>query len=205
VSWLADVEKLTPTVVFGARAHGSEVTDVRVSVDGELVAARIDGKPIALDPGEHRFRFERAGETPVEQTSVVLAGEKERLVDVRFGPEPVPTAPIVVPPPPAHTRGVFYALGAFGLASLVAGAALDISGYVFLQQCAGDPACTGPHERTQVQWRWITGDILLGAGALSCLAAWLLRPQGSPAASPAAHVGFGTTHSGATMDVTLRF
>jgi hypothetical protein len=204
--WLADLEKLTPTIVVAARARGIEVTDVRVSVDGEVVAARIDGKPIALDPGEHHFRFEHAGEAPVEQTSVVLTGEKDRLVGVRFGPEPPPAAPLVAPPP-ARAGGAFYTLGTFGLASLVAGAALDISGYVFLKQCAGDPSCTGQHQRTEVQWRWITGDVLLGAGALSGLAAWMLRPQGSPSASPpsAVHVGFVATHAGATMAVTMGF
>jgi hypothetical protein len=210
VAWLAELDKLTPTVVFGAHAHGKEVTDVRVSVDGEVIASRIDGKPVSLDPGEHRFRFERAGETPVDASSVVLAGEKERLVEVRFGPEP---AAVALPaPPPAATPGspsqATYVLGALGLASLVTGAVLDISGYVFLQQCNGEgPACSGQHEHAEVDWRFVTGDLLLGAGALTCLAAWLLRTPAPPAAGYRSGALFGVAPSskGATIGLTVGF
>jgi hypothetical protein len=220
VGWLGELEKATPTVVFGARARGAEVSDVRVSVDGEVVATRIDGKPIPLDPGEHRFRFERAGEDPVDQTSVVLAGEKERLMSVRFGPEPVATPSGVASPPgaapnaPPGSAGTGVApgaaavtLGAVGLASLLAGAVLDVSGYVFLQQCAGDPSCTGQHERAEVQWRLLTGDLLLGAGALACVGALLVNAHRHAAsgAATAPHVGATPTRSGATVGLTFVF
>jgi hypothetical protein len=199
VGWLGQLDRLIPTVVFGAHAHGKEVADVRVSVDGEVVAERIDGKPVALDPGEHHFRFERSGETGIDQTAVVLAGEKQRLMSVRFGADPSvlpppsppaassnPSGPQGVPQAPQrqNTRGDAYVLGALGLVSLATGAALDISGYVFLQQCGGDASCTGGHERAEVEWRFVTGDVLLGAGVLCGVAAWLLWPRG--ATSPSA-------------------
>ena len=186
VGWLADVEKLTPTVVFAARSHGKEVTDVRVSVDGELVAGRIDGKPVALDPGEHRFRFERAGDPAAEETAVIVAGEQERLIAARLTPDPRESPPATVFPPQqsavppeasARSRAPNLgelALGIFGLASLATGAGLDLSGYVFLQQCGGDSSCSRSHELAEVQWRLVTGDILLAVGALSTVTAWLL-------------------------------
>jgi hypothetical protein len=210
VGWLEDLDKLMPTVVFAASAHGADVTDVRVTVDGEPLADRIDGKPVALDPGEHHFRFERGGEEPVEQTLVIRAGEKERLLSVRFGPEPIaappvppqPTTPPAQPPPTA-----FYALVAAGAASVVAGAALDTSGYVFLQQCNGDSTCGGSHERAEVQWRFVTGDLLLGAGVACGIAAWVLRPQGarSSAARPPPLVGVAPAAGGAALQMNVAF
>jgi hypothetical protein len=191
VGWLAELEKLMPTVVFAARSQGQEVTDVRVSADGEPVAERIDGKPVALDPGEHHFRFERTGEESVEEAAVVVAGEKQRRVTARFGPEPIPTPPSAPVPPQGATPvdaslrahrapgAAAYALGAFGLVSLATGLALDVSGFVFIQQCGGDRSCTRAHEIAEVQWRLVTGDVLLVAGALSAVAAWLLWQRDS--------------------------
>jgi len=188
VGWLGEMDKLTPTVVFGARAHGKEISDVRVSVDGEVRADRIDGKPVALDPGEHHFRFELAGETDIDQSAVVMAGDKERLITVQFGVDlpPLPPPPLAIPAEPRAapdvpheeaTRAPAYTLGALGLASLAAGAVLDLSGYVFLQQCNSDPTCPGGHERAEVEWRFVTGDLLLGAGVISSVAAWALWPR----------------------------
>jgi hypothetical protein len=192
VGWLAEVQKLTPTVVFAARSHGKEVTDVRVSVDGVPVAGRIDGKPVALDPGEHRFRFERAGEPAAEETAVVVAGERERRISMRLTPDPLqstsptgalPPQPTGAPEPATRMRGPpspsEYALVIFGLASLATGFGLDLSGYIFWQQCEGDRTCTGAHERAEVQWRFATGDILLAVGALSTVTAWLLWQRDS--------------------------
>jgi hypothetical protein len=202
VGWLGDLDKLIPTVVFGARLQGREIADVRVSVDGKLVAERIDGKPVALDPGERHIRFEHTGEPDVDETTVVMAGEKERPVTAQFGGDlpalpPSPTAAVAVEshaaPAVAHaerSRAPAYALGALGLGALAAGAVLDISGYAFLQQCGGDSTCKGAHERAEVQWRFVTGDALLGVGALSGVAAWLLWPRGARDGShPVAVVG----------------
>ncbi len=215
VGWLEDLDKLVPTVVFGASAQGRDVTEMRVTVDGAAVAERVDGKPVALDPGEHRFRFERAGEPPVEQTLILRAGEKERLVSIRFGPEaappaaPIPPAPLApeTPAPPSRPSTTFYALGALGLAGLVAGAALDVSGYVFLQQCGGDPSCTGSHERAEVQWRFVAGDLLLAAGVGAGVAAWLVRPRdaASGESRATACVGVDPSPHGAKLRVEFAF
>jgi hypothetical protein len=211
VGWLEDTDKLVPTVVFAASALGRDVTDMRVTVDGARVADRVDGKPVALDPGEHRFRFERAGEQPIEQFLVLRAGEKERLVSVRFGPEPPPARPPPAageaPAQPARLSATFYALGAVGLTSLVAGAVLDISGYVFLQQCGGDSSCTGAHERAEVQWRFIAGDLLLAAGVGAGVAAWLFRPRDASGGGsrPAALVGIDPSPRGARLRLDVAF
>jgi hypothetical protein len=193
IGWLGELDKLIPTVVFGARAHDKEVSDVRVTIDGVVAAERIDGKPVALDPGEHHFRFERAGDAEVDQTAVLMAGEKERPITVRFGTE-LPSLPPSLPagqspatgearaperkkPSAESMRAAAFALGALGATTLVAGGVLDISGYVFLQECRGDSTCSGAHERAEVEWRFVTGDVLLGVAVLSSVAAWLVWPR----------------------------
>jgi hypothetical protein len=207
VAWLEDLDKLVPTVVFAASVKGHDVTDVRVSVDGNVVAERLDGKPVALDPGERRFRFERPGEPPVDETVVVRAGEKERPVSARFGPEPLLPSDSAPPPErPALGRGAFYALGALAIASFVGGAVLDTSGYVFLQQCNSDATCSGAHERAEVQWRFVTGDLLLAAGIGAGVTAWLLRPlEPRSRASSSTGVDVGVTSQGATLRVMVAF
>jgi hypothetical protein len=230
VGWLGELDRLLPTVVFVVYAQGSEVADVRVAVDGEFVAERIDGKPVGLDPGPHQFRFEREGAAPVDVKAMIVAGEKERPVTARFGPEPsiapppAPPAPPSASPPPHEAAGVngvrrspppnarpgvsttVYALGAVGLACVAAGAILDVSGYVFLQQCNGDPTCSGRHERAEVQWRFVTGDVLLGAGVLSGVIAWVLWPRDARVAIyPRTGVDVASLPGGARVDWTTRF
>jgi hypothetical protein len=221
VGWLGELDKLIPSVVFGAHARGKEVADVRVTVDGEVVAERIDGKPMMFDPGEHHFRFERTGETGIDETAVLLAGEKQRLMNVRFGAEPSVLPPPSPPAAPSSPRGAeapaaapqsqgapkaAYALGALGLASLAAGAVLDVSGYAFLQECRSDASCTGGHERAEVEWRFVTGDVLLGAAALSGVAAWLLWPHHPRAAKdPSALPGVGPFAAGTVFGLRAVF
>ncbi len=207
VGWLEQLEKLTPTVVFSAQARGNEVTNVRVLVDGKVVAEGIDGKPIALDPGTHRLRFERAGEDAQDRTTLIRAGEKERLIGVHFEPD-FPVSTLLTPPSPTtSTRGYLDALGAVGIASFAAGAVLDLSGYVFLRECNDDPSCTGGHERAEVEWRFVAGDLLLGAGVLCGALAWLARSRDSRAAShrPTASIGVGSAHKGPSLGVTVSF
>lgn len=103
--WLADIDRDAPTVVFGARDGGKDVADVRVSMDGTVVAERLDGKPILVDTGEHTFKFERAGVVREEKV-LVRAAEKARLLTVTFAPEQVTPPPKIVkepvPQPPSE-------------------------------------------------------------------------------------------------------
>src|SRR5215475_7621018 len=48
--WLTEVDRDAPTVVFGARdGRGSDVVDVKVSMDGQVILDRLDGKPVLVD------------------------------------------------------------------------------------------------------------------------------------------------------------
>jgi hypothetical protein len=82
---MTDVEKAIPTVVFAATdAQGNDLSDVRVTVDGEALAERLDGAPVAVDPGAHVFRFETAGGGVVTKKVVVRETEKARRVSIAF-------------------------------------------------------------------------------------------------------------------------
>ena len=90
-----------------------------------------------------------------KKPAVLMAGEKERPITVRFGadePEGPPALPPAQPISPGEprqagekasssgsSRTTALALGALGLAAFTAGAALNLSGYVFVQQCGGTP------------------------------------------------------------------
>lgn len=95
--WVTDVDASLPSVVFEAVwADGHDATGMRVLVDGKPLADTEPGRAVVLDPGEHTFRFEVAGATPVETRNVVREGEKNRSVRVTFTPlapaAPLPTA-----------------------------------------------------------------------------------------------------------------
>jgi hypothetical protein len=93
--WLLDLDASQPTVVFGARdPKGNDVDGTRVLVDGTLLVEHLDGKPVAVDPGEHVFRYEASGVAPVEQRVVVRVNEKNRTLTAILMPQ---ATPAVVP------------------------------------------------------------------------------------------------------------
>ncbi|WP_437663463.1 hypothetical protein [Sorangium sp. So ce1182] len=107
--WLAEVEKSLPSVVIAARdAGGRERLDVRVLVDGRLLAAALDGKALPVDPGPHTFRYEPAGGPAVEERVLIREGEKNRAITVILGAPPggAPPSPrpIVAPAAPGAPR-----------------------------------------------------------------------------------------------------
>ena len=94
-----DLNAAIPTAIFQAKdAAGNDVIAVKVTVDGEPLAERLEGTPISLDPGPHSFTFEMAGQAPVTKTLVIQESQKDRRETIVFGigalAPPVPaTAP----------------------------------------------------------------------------------------------------------------
>lgn len=84
--WLAELDRDAPTVVFGARdARGSDVFDVKVSMDGVPIQERLDGKPVLVDSGEHTFRFESKDGAIKEEKVLLRAAEKARPIMATLG------------------------------------------------------------------------------------------------------------------------
>lgn len=89
------VEGRLPTLVFSVVDEGgNDVNDVRVSSADALIVSGLDGRPIAVNPGLHEFRFELPGGQTLTKSVVVRQGEKDRIVALKlprsdFGAAPV--------------------------------------------------------------------------------------------------------------------
>jgi hypothetical protein len=81
--WMKELLTILPTVVPSARnKKGRDIVDVKVSIDGKVVAETLDGKALPIDPGVHTFRFESPRARLAEEKVVVRQGEKNRIVAV---------------------------------------------------------------------------------------------------------------------------
>lgn len=102
---IASIDAAMPTLVLGAKdGAGNDLYDVRVTMDGAPLATTLDGRPVALDPGEHTFTFEIAGTPPLEKKLVLREGERDRHESVTLGaPPPTPTTPATLAPAASPT------------------------------------------------------------------------------------------------------
>jgi hypothetical protein len=90
---LADVIRAIPGIVFVTRdGSGADLAAVKLTIDGAAYADRLDGRVIELDPGEHAFRFEVAGEPPVVQRFVLHENERNRRETIVVGGVPIAPA-----------------------------------------------------------------------------------------------------------------
>jgi hypothetical protein len=83
--WQGEVLATLPSIVLGAKDRaGRDLFDVTVSVDGEPLVKKLDGKSLPIDPGPHTFKFEMTGAPPVVERALVKEGEKTRVIAVTF-------------------------------------------------------------------------------------------------------------------------
>jgi hypothetical protein len=136
---LAQVNQSIPSIVFVAKdGAGHDLAALTLIIDGAAYADHLDGNAVALDPGEHEFRFEARGQSPVVKRFVLHNGEQNRREDIVVGPASTAVAPSAPwaratptnPSPPREarsTRGdaqrtIGLGVGAVGAASVIAGA-----------------------------------------------------------------------------------
>jgi hypothetical protein len=182
VDWLTEVERDIPSVVLSARSPKGDELGARVTMDGEVLATRLDGRPVEIDPGEHVFRFEVPPYPPVEQRIVVRTGEKNRELLVTVGDT---TAPPPVKEPPRPIPAAFWALGGVTIAGLAVFAGLGGSGLALKSslQASCAPFCTDA-QLQPLRTRFLAADISLGVGAAAAVAAIIVvavRPARPPA------------------------
>src|SRR5262249_19240925 len=152
-------------IVADARdASGRPVQGARLSVDGELRQARVDGTSITVDPGERTFRVE-AG-TLVAAKRLALRGGGEDRVIVARSPGPAPAAS----ERPSERTGiptsafVLWGVGAVALASFGFFAA---SGFVMQTDMRHNCSPYCPESRmTALRQKYLAADISLGIAAL---------------------------------------
>jgi hypothetical protein len=141
---LTELRAVIPTVVFSVKDDADQdLSDVRVTMDDQPLANKLDGTAIAIDPGPHHFVFESAGRQKEERALVIREGEKDRhervvlvaspAVATAAAPAPVPEAaprPGVEPEPPAKDgksqRIAGVVVGGVGVAGVVVGSVFGI-------------------------------------------------------------------------------
>jgi hypothetical protein len=83
---VADVNAAMPTIVFEVKdGAGRDLSAVKVSMDGQPLAERLEGTALSIDPGVHTFAFEAAGQPKVEKQLVIREGQKGRREPVTIG------------------------------------------------------------------------------------------------------------------------
>lgn len=159
--WIGELEASTGSVICEAKTtSGRQVSDVKLSIDGSELTSRLDGRPIAIDPGKHAFHFERAGAT-YDETVLVREGEKNRRI--------IATLPEGAPGGRALPTG-FWIFGGVSILALGTAAffALDgISKKDDLEACK--PRCA-PSDVDAMSASFTVADIALGAGVVAVAA-----------------------------------
>ncbi len=214
--WLAEVELAQPSVVVSAKGPvGGEWTEVRVLVDGELAAGRLDGRAIGVDPGLRKIRVESADGRALERSILVREGEKFRMVEFTFSRERV-GPPAAAPPNPAAERPAgersawpplaSYVLGGVGVAAIALGTYLDVTGKdqetKLKNTCA--PGCA-PADVDAMRTRVLAGDITLGAGIASLASALVVALAAPRAGGPSAWLSASPVAAGAVVGAGGRF
>jgi hypothetical protein len=192
--WLAEVEAAVPTVVVRASAAeepARELNDVEVRVDGVVLASKLDGRELPLNPGEHHVSFSAAGRVPAEDDVVIRVGEKHRLLTVALASVSSPvrvTAPVPLPAPPRPrvSMAAKVLLIGGGLA-LAGGAALGTSAWVDQRSLRRDcaPGCPqGDVDSARLRLRLGDASMALGVAALAGAAVliWTRPDDGSTVA-----------------------
>jgi hypothetical protein len=83
------VEAALPSIVFAVKDEkGNDLTQVSVIIDGVPALDQLSGTATPINPGSHTFFFRREGFSPIKATALVRAGEKNRVVNARWGGVP---------------------------------------------------------------------------------------------------------------------
>ena len=176
-------EQAWPSVVFAAKDDvGNDLADVQVRLDGEIVVKQLDGKPFPVDPGQHVFRFESGTFPPVDQSVMIHAGEKSRVLNVVIrknapddqGTPPGPTPPgnggqhrkvtTSEPGPPV----LAWVFGGVAVAAFATEAYLGVTGVNDLNAlkgtgCDKTQSCDAGTVQA-IRMRFLAADISLGVG-----------------------------------------
>jgi hypothetical protein len=196
------VRNTIPSVVISARSSQRDELNVRVYVDGKLVANHLDGRPLELNPGSHKFRFESEKYPAEERQLLIVPGEKLRAITVTLGAsereapplaaapsesssvaEPALTAEPAPPPvlkPSRPIPAASYVFGAVALAGLgsFTGFALWALDERETLDSSCRPACTSS-QVDSVRTKLIVADASLGlalASAVTATVFYINRP-----------------------------
>jgi hypothetical protein len=98
---VADTPSIVPTV---SDAQGAPVVDVEVTMDGDVLASRIDGRALSIDPGLHEFVFQKNKEVLATQKIIILQGQRNHPVAVKLERPKEPPPVVAARPAPPEPR-----------------------------------------------------------------------------------------------------
>jgi hypothetical protein len=159
-----EVEAAIPTLLFSVKdPSGKDVTEVKVTMDGQPLVDTLDGSPIEVDPGVHTFTFTADPWAPATVKLDIGSGEKRRLERVTLAraggaavapvpppaapPAPEPPQPPSTPPTQTDTVGIITGgLGFLGAVGLTLGGVYGMLAITSRDQqnadCASPTSCT---------------------------------------------------------------
>jgi hypothetical protein len=209
--WITEVDAALPTVVLKAQgSYGQDLFSVRVLEDGVVVAERLDGRPLAVDPGRHVFRFvPDGGFPPVELEVLASAGDKYRPILAHMAqPTPVrmaspPTTEPSTSKGPSPLAWVFGGVAVAALGTALGFEIAQVHDYDHLSStCAGHCAPSDvDHVGTE---RWIAG-VSAGVGVLGLGASAYFLFLAPRAKDPKVALDVRPLHAGGFATLSARF
>lgn len=187
---LREVELAIPTIVLSASdREGHDLADVAVTLAGQPLATRLEGRAVSVDPGRLALTFERKPWAPVTVEIVVAEGEKNRNVRATLGPPPGSDPYKPADEAPASERSLAGWAVPIGLGVVGAGA-LAFAGATRIRigneaddlRAACAPECP-PADRDRLASDLATANVALGVGlaslAIAAVTWFVLAPRGS--------------------------
>lgn len=199
----SDIERAVPSVVLSAsdEATSTDLTAVEVTLNAATFAASLDGRPIAIDPGEYEFVFSAPGHEPVKRRVVIGTGEKYRAINVVFpdpnaaarasaaaeASAPAVTQPAVTPPLAAEPHVVpvmSWVLGGVAVVGVGTGAVLRLvanSDFDAMTEGCAARGCPESDIDTLGQ-KFLMSNVAFGVGAAAAAGAVLWYVLDAPSA-----------------------
>lgn len=178
----SETQKLRPSVALVAKDKDRQLVDARVLMDGELLAERLDGRAVLIDPGPHEFRFEVAGRPPVVIQALIAEGEKNKVLVAEFSSsDPAPPA-MPAPAVPAEQSGSshritpgVYVLGGVAVVAAIGGTTLRLiadSEFRDLERTC-KPYCT-EDDKSPTKTKYVLSTVAFGVGAAALVSAGVM-------------------------------
>ena len=159
------VTAMTPSVVLVVQdAEGRAIDAARATIDGEQTLPQLDGRPLELDPGAHRFELSLPDGRKQTLTATLRSAEKYRRIVAKFA------APLTAVPAATEHSGrnpLAYVFGGVGVAALGAWTAFALDGrskQSELERCA--PHCAAS-DVDAMRKSYLVADVLLGVSLVS--------------------------------------
>jgi hypothetical protein len=184
--WLAEMDQLTPSLIFEVRIDGKDSTAAKVELDGRAVADW--SQAVKVDPGRHDVRVSVEGFDAYTANVHTPEGQRLKIVSAEFKtkqPEAAPPPTSALParvfsrPTPPSTY-VLLGLGVLGAGGFATFAAIGKTKQNQLDNdCAKLMSCTDA-DLKPMKSMYLVGDVAAGVGVAALIGAavvYFTRPS----------------------------